>query len=55
MKITKGQLVITVEKYPEGYLAAVNKRYICGCHGFFRSSPAKAIECALAYFKECFG
>ena len=54
MKITKGQLVIKVSETAEGYIASVNKKYICGCTGFYRTTILEAIECALAYFEECF-
>ena len=54
MKITKGQLIIEVSETSEGFIASVNKKYICGCTGFYRPTAAEAIECALKYFEECF-
>ena len=54
MKITKGQLIIDVSETSEGYIASVNKRYVCGCTGFYRPTIWEAIETALQYFNKCF-
>ncbi len=53
MRITKGQLVIDVKETSEGYLASVNKKYICGCTGFPYPTVMEAIESALVYFEMC--
>ena len=54
MRITKGQLIITVNETSDGYLASVNKRHICGCTGFPYPTIVEAIESALMYFEMCF-
>jgi len=54
MKITKGQLIIEVNETVEGFIASVNKKYVCGCTGFYRPTVAEAIKVALEYFRKCF-